>query len=129
MAQQELKCPLCRLTELQIGDGNVSCSSCGYESESSKYMNILSIQKHTRSCPTCSREALIDLDKAGLYQDQGPLFLCFFCGASWLPREMDYCPECDEPRPRNEFQELNICRSSVGFYVCHSCYNKIFSPK
>jgi Zn finger protein HypA/HybF involved in hydrogenase expression len=127
--QQELKCPLCSLTKLQIVGGMVSCVSCGYKSESNRYMNLLSIQNHASPCPACATRALVDLDKAGLYKQQGPLFVCFSCGKSWLPKEMDYCPECDNPQPRDEFQELIICRSSVGFYVCRSCYNRTCSPK
>jgi len=124
---QEFKCPLCSLTELQVGGGMVSCLSCGYKTESNEYLNLLGIQDHCRPCPQCSAQALVDLEKAGLYKQQGPLFACFSCGKSWLPEEMDYCPECGDPQPRDGFQELIICRSSVGFYVCNSCYNKTCS--
>ena len=128
MAQWILECPLCGLRDLQIEGGRVSCGSCEYEAESKKHMDLLSIQSFSRQCPGCGVEALVDLQKTGVLIHPGARFFCFACGNSWSPEKMEYCPECGEPRPRDEFEELIICRSSVGFYVCRNCYNKIFSP-
>lgn len=54
-----------------------------------------------------------------------PHFACSSCGSRWNKEDMEYCPGCGELKPAGEFEELIICRSAVGFYVCRSCYGKI----
>lgn len=63
-------------------------------------------------CPRCSREWQMTGDGR---------VLCPSCGY-----ELVRCPECIQWKPADEFEELIICRSAVGFYVCRECYEKIF---
>ncbi len=75
-------------------------------------------------CPSCGAPALSDLK--GGRENAESRFLCSSCGARWADGELERCPECIRWKPRQEFEELIICRSAVGFYVCRACYEKIF---
>jgi RecJ-like exonuclease len=134
-----LDCPRCGREWQITGDGNVVCESCGYKTgsyaaaieylrkhaglEIHDHINIKS-QLPVYECPRCGGLALTDQFKAGT--GPGNQFLCFSCGSRWAEGELERCPECIQWRPGEEFEELIICRSAVGFYVCRSCYEKIF---
>jgi hypothetical protein len=75
-------------------------------------------------CPKCGKQALVLPDKAGISMVNQ--FSCFSCGSQWKENELERCPECYQWKPGGEFEELIICRSSVGFYVCRACYENIF---
>jgi hypothetical protein len=134
-----LECPRCRREWKITGDGKVLCGSCGYETDSYtgavEYIEKTSgLQIHDSinanskipiyECPECGNLALIDQIGAGISTDRQ--FLCFSCGGYWAVGKLERCPECIEWKPVEEFEELIICRSSVGFYVCRACYDKIF---
>lgn len=76
-------------------------------------------------CPRCGARALADRH-AGKEEQPGPRYTCFSCGGSWPAEEIKSCPECGRLQFSREFEELIICRSSAGFYVCRDCYEKIF---
>lgn len=134
-----LACPRCSREWQITGAGRVRCSSCGYETDS--YTGAAEyIKKHAGlethegidakskppiyECPACGALALLEWTEAGL--NAGFQFLCFSCGSLWTTNELARCPECMQWKPGGEFEELIICRSAVGFYVCRACYEKIF---
>lgn len=139
MSKPVLECPRCRRERQITGDGRVLCSPCGYETDSYtgavehiKMAAGLDIHNgdNTKSklpiyeCPKCGSLALIDQIKAGINTESR--FICFSCGSQWASGELERCPECIQWKPGEEFEELIICRSAVGFYVCRGCYEKIF---
>lgn len=139
MSKPVLECPRCRRERQITGDGRVLCTSCGYETDSytgavEYLMKAAGLDIHNGDnaksrlpiyeCPECSSLALIDKIKAGI--NTGCRFLCFSCNSQWSDGELERCPECIQWKPGEEFEELIICRSSVGFYVCRGCYEKIF---
>ena len=77
------------------------------------------------TCPACGNEALVDAGKIDSSKNPGLRFACFSCGRTWREGELTYCPQCGRPAPSDELEELIICRSAVGFYVCKNCYEKI----
>jgi len=134
-----LECPRCRREWRITGDGKVLCSSCGYETDS--YNGAVEYIEKTAGlkkpehinmktklpvyeCPKCGNLALVVQDEAG--RGAASQFLCFSCGGQWSENELERCPECYQWKPGGEFEELIICRSSVGFYVCRACYENIF---
>lgn len=137
MSKPFLECPRCRQEWHITGDGKVLCHSCGYETDSyngavefiEKIMGItksdnIKTKLPVYHCPNCENPAMVDQGGAGRLA--GPRFFCFSCGNQWFEKELERCPECNQLQPGGEFEELIICRSSVGFYVCRSCYEKIF---
>jgi Zn-finger nucleic acid-binding protein len=134
-----LECPRCRREWSITGDGKVLCSSCGYETDS--YNGAMQYIENTDrlktpecsdvktklpiyECPKCGSLALVDQGEAG--RSAVCQFLCFSCGSQWSENELQRCPECFQWKHSGEFEELIICRSSVGFYVCRACYENIF---
>jgi transcription elongation factor Elf1 len=113
MDKPVLECPRCRQEWRITEDGKAFCSSCGHESELQFF-----------ECPNCSKTALVGQVGAG--KDSDYSFHCYSCGSRWSDNELERCPECYQWKPSGEFEELIICRSSVGFYVCRACYEKIF---
>ena len=77
------------------------------------------------TCPACGSEALAGAGKTDGLKNPGFCFACFSCGRTWREGELNYCPQCGRPVPSDELEELIICRSAVGFYVCKNCYEKI----
>lgn len=138
MNQLSFTCPRCRAQSLRIKENRAGCISCGYQAEGKKAAVEL-VEKNLEGknssakklkipvyeCPECTEEALVDLGAAGECCD-GPHFICFACGCSWQKEELERCPECNQLKPGSGFEELIICRSAVGFYVCGDCYLKIF---
>lgn len=139
MSKPILKCPRCSQEWQITGDGKVRCGSCGYETDSYscavEYLEKnAGLKNHdgvyagsklpVYECPQCGVMAMIDKFRAGI--DNGYQFLCFSCGSRWAEGELERCPECIQWKRGEEFEELIICRSAVGFYVCRSCYEKIF---
>jgi predicted RNA-binding Zn-ribbon protein involved in translation (DUF1610 family) len=134
-----LECPRCRREWHITGHGKVLCVSCGYETDSYtgavEYIEkSAGLQIHDNinaqsklpiyECPECGNLALVVQCEAGT--SSASQFLCFSCGGQWYENELERCPECYQWKPGEEFEELIICRSSVGFYVCRACYEKIF---
>ena len=134
-----LACPRCSREWQITGDGWVRCSSCGYETDSyTGAIEYIRIHKGLKSldgidakskpqiysCPACGALALLERAETDLHANFQ--FLCFSCGGFWAANELARCPECMEWKPGEEFEELIICRSAVGFYVCRACYEKIF---
>ncbi len=134
-----LACPRCSREWQITGDGRVCCSSCGYETDSYtgavEYIKMhegLEIHNDIYAesklpiyeCPACGALALLNRTEASI--NAGFQFLCFSCGSQWSDNELERCPECIQWKPGEEFEELIICRSAVGFYVCRACYDKIF---
>ncbi|TEB12337.1 hypothetical protein [Pelotomaculum propionicicum] len=111
MQRTELVCPGCRWEMRVSGNEKAVCDSCGCE---------LPVYE----CPNCQNQGLVKIKEDGGAADA--YFLCFSCGGRWAGSELERCPECYQWRPGEEFEELIICRSSVGFYVCGNCYGKIF---
>lgn len=139
MSKPVLTCPRCRSEWHITGDGKVLCHSCGHEVDS--YSGAAAFIEQTAcikkpgnvnvkarlpiyECPSCKDMALVNQNECGGIE--GPQFFCFSCGGQWSVHELERCPECNQWRPGEEFEELIICRSSVGFYVCGDCYSKIF---
>lgn len=113
MSSPTFECPRCHREWHIAEDGKVRCHACGYEAIVPVY-----------ECPKCGSQALVLSGKAGISMVNQ--FSCFSCGSQWNENELERCPECYQWKPGGEFEELIICRSSVGFYVCHTCYEKIF---
>jgi len=125
-----LECPVCRAMSLVVSNGKVYCPLCGYEADGKSgavdWVNTMlgAAEQPGRKgraiheCPECGAETLVT---AG-----SKTFICFSCGNRWKEDELQCCPECYRLQPVAAFEELIICRSSVGFYVCRSCYGKIF---
>lgn len=139
MSEPVLKCPRCSQEWQITGDGKVRCGSCGYVTDSfsgaAEYIEKNAGLKKpdginansklpVHECPQCGSTAMVDMLRTGT--DKDCQFLCFSCGGKWAEGELERCPECIQWKPGEEFQELIICRSAVGFYVCRSCYEKIF---
>ena len=140
MSNPLLECPRCRREWHITGDGKVLCNSCGYETDSyngsveyientawleiPECKNVKKTKLPIYECPKCSSLALVDQGKAG--RSAACQFLCFSCGSQWPENKLERCPECYQWKPGGEFEELIICRSSVGFYVCRTCYENIF---
>lgn len=130
MSDLSLKCPLCLAEALIVRSSGSACTFCGYK-EKGKKAALDFIEKSTGKgakvyeCPDCTEEALVDLRSAGELMDS-PAIVCFNCGGTWGREELELCPECRKMRPGSGFEELIICRSAVGFYVCGECYLRIF---
>ncbi len=133
-----LECPRCRTGTLILGNKLVECSACDYAVDDLTGVidwaeNILGLNEDKDAkfkwpiyqCPQCASEALLDTETCGS-RITSPQFICFSCGSHWPKDDLEQCPECGLPGIKDEFEELIICRSSVGFYVCRSCYEKIF---
>jgi len=130
------KCPYCRADSLTVDDRGAACAACGYRAEGGEAAkewaasNLEPGRRHSGAglpvfeCPGCSVEALVEL--GGESGAGRPAYLCFSCGGSWEKDELECCPECNRLRPRGGFEELVICRSAVGFYVCGECYARVF---
>ena len=113
MSTPAFECPRCRREGHITADGKFLCHSCGYEPIEILY-----------ECPKCGSQSLALPGEAGINTvDQ---FACFSCVNRWSDNELERCPECYQWKPSDEFEELIICRSSVGFYVCRTCYENIF---
>jgi predicted RNA-binding Zn-ribbon protein involved in translation (DUF1610 family) len=113
MDKPVLECTRCRQEWQVNGEGKAFCRSCGQESELQIY-----------ECPDCGETALVG--QGGDGKDSADHFHCYSCGSRWSDNELERCPECYQWKPGGEFEELIICRSSVGFYVCRACYENIF---
>lgn len=131
-----LECPACRAISLEISKAGVCCPSCGYSADGKNgaidYVNAPVAGQPDRSkravheCPECKVETLVTAGSGHGQKAGSKTFICFTCGNRWKEDELQYCPECYRLRPITEFEELIVCRSSVGFYVCRNCYGKIF---
>ena len=131
-----LECPVCRAKSLVTGGAKIYCPPCGYEADGTNgaadwVNNVLGIveqpghrKRAIHECPACKKETLVAAGSAGGSAKEN--FICFSCGSRWQDDELLICQECSRLWPADEFEELIICRSSVGFYVCHSCYEKVF---
>jgi len=131
-----LECPECGKKSLCIKEKRAGCLSCSYTNEGEKAAgewvrkiigkgDTEKARQPVCSCPQCGAQALVDRSPGGERQPD-PQYLCFSCGGSWPAEEIESCPECGRPEFSAEFEELIICRSAAGFYVCRKCYEKIF---
>jgi predicted RNA-binding Zn-ribbon protein involved in translation (DUF1610 family) len=106
------KCPQCGKKSLRVEGEKAVCLACSGTNK-------------VYPCPQCGVRALVERIPGG-ERHPAPRYLCFSCGGSWAAGEIETCPECGRPEFSTEFEELIICRSAAGFYVCRKCYEKIF---